>query len=181
MMGRIRQRSSDLLFSMNPSASRKLQQTRWLLGIFITGLALSGITAFPLLQELNLLVSLLGLEGTPRVGLALAEWILRVRDGLRHTYEAYPFMAYGTDWLAFGHLMIALFFIGPWMDPVRNRWVLQAGLIACACILPLAFICGPLRGIPFYWQLIDCSFGFGGAIPLFLALRLSRQIEAEGR
>jgi hypothetical protein len=38
-------------------------------------------------------------------------------------------------------------------------------------IWPLALICGPIRGIPFYWQLIDCSFGFFGMIPLLLCLR----------
>ena len=32
-------------------------------------------------------------------------------------------------------------------------------------IFPLAFIAGPIRGITFYWQLIDCSFGvFGFAL-----------------
>ena len=66
----------------------------------------------------------------------------------------------GTDWLAFGHLVIALFFVGPWRHPVANAWVLKAGLVACAGVIPLALICGPLRGIPFYWRLIDCSFVF---------------------
>jgi len=51
-------------------------------------------------------------------------------------------------------------------------------MIACALIVPLALICGPLRGIPFVWQLIDCSFGVFGIIPLWLARRDIRRIVA---
>jgi hypothetical protein len=40
-------------------------------------------------------------------------------------------------------------------------------MIACVAIIPLAFICGPIRQIPFYWRLIDCSFGVFGIIPLY--------------
>ena len=32
----------------------------------------------------------------------------KVRDALNDTYSRYPFIAYGTDWLAFGHFVIAL-------------------------------------------------------------------------
>jgi hypothetical protein len=35
-------------------------------------------------------------------------------------------------------------------------------MIACAGIVPLALICGHLRGIPFWWQLADMSFGIVG-------------------
>jgi hypothetical protein len=44
-------------------------------------------------------------------------------------------------------------------------------------IFPLAFICGPIRHIPFYWQLIDCSFGIIGIIPLFFCYRWIKQLE----
>ena len=101
-----------------------------------------------------------------------------MRDGLDATYAAYPFIAYGTDWLAFGHLIIALFFIGPMIDPVRNVFVLRAGLWACALVLPLALICGPIRGIPVFWRLIDCSFGVLGAPLLWYCLRLTRLLTA---
>lgn len=164
---------------MNASPRDTLRQIRWLLVLFIAGLVLSGITAFPLLHELNLLASLLGVgDASSAAGHSgLGWWILRVREGLAHTYAAYPFIAYGTDWLAFGHLVIALFFVGPWIDPVRNKWVLKVGLIACAGVIPLALICGPIREIPFYWRLIDCSFGVLGALPLWLALKLTRRLE----
>lgn len=85
-------------------------------------------------------------------------------------------MAYGTDWLAFARIAIAVYFVGPLIDPLKNEWVLYAGLISCALVLPLAFICGALRGIPFYWRLIDCSFGLLGAVPLLYCLHLTRLI-----
>jgi hypothetical protein len=106
----------------------------------------------------------------------LARWILTVREGLEVTYEKYPFIAYGTDWLAFGHLTIALFFILPWKDPVRYEGVLKVGVAASLLVIPLALICGPLRGIPFWWRIIDCSFGLLCLPPLLFALRKVRTL-----
>lgn len=162
--------------------SQQLRNIRWLLSFFIAGLFLSGITAFPLVQELDLLCSLAGVGDvrSPAGHTGLVWWLLRVREGLHAASVQYPFLAYGTDWLAFGHIIIALFFIGPWIDPVRNVWVLRVGLFACAAVIPLALICGPIRGIPFYWRLIDCSFGVFGAIPLLLVLRLTKQLARSG-
>ena len=87
-------------------------------------------------------------------------------------------MAYGTDWLAFAHIVIAVAFIGPLRDPVKNIWVIEFGIIACIMIFPLALIAGPIRGIPFYWRLIDCMFGAIGIVPLMIVHRLIKQIEA---
>jgi hypothetical protein len=42
------------------------------------------------------------------------------------------------------------------------------GIIACLGVIPLALIAGAIRQIPFYWRLIDCSFGILGIIPLML-------------
>ena len=72
--------------------------------------------------------------------------------------------------------MIAMFFIGPFRDPVRNAWVLRCGLVACAGVIPLALICGHIRGIPLQWRLIDCSFGIIGAIPLLYCLSLIKRM-----
>ena len=152
---------------------------RIVLGIFIGGLVLSGVTAFPLSHELDLMARMLGVDQfTPQSAPHdLGRWVLTVRDGLREMYAAHPWIAYGTDWLAFAHLVLAVFFISPWRDPVRNVWVLQAGIIACVLVLPLALICGPLRGIPLYWRLVDCSFGVFGALPLMYCLSLARRME----
>ena len=70
-----------------------------------------------------------------------------------------------------------MFFIGPLVDPVRNVWVLQAGIIACGLVILLALICGAVRQIPLGWRLIDCSFGVLGALPLYYCLRLTRTLE----
>jgi hypothetical protein len=156
-----------------------LKQIRLAIGIVIAGLVFSGITAFPLLQEIRLLSFLMTGEtpGNPELHGGFAHWILRVREGLEVTHERYPFLAYGTDWLAFGHLVIALFFIPPWRDPVRYRDVLRVGVVASLAVIPLALVCGSIRGIPFGWQVIDSSFGLLCLPPLLFALRKIREWE----
>jgi hypothetical protein len=47
-------------------------------------------------------------------------------------------------------------------------------------VVPLALIAGPVRGIPFFWRIIDSSFGIVGAVPLLLCLRYTRQLERLG-
>jgi hypothetical protein len=56
---------------------------------------------------------------------ALYGWVVRVYAALRDMNSRYPFLAYGYDWLAFAHLVIAVAFIGPLRDPVRNKWVME--------------------------------------------------------
>jgi hypothetical protein len=153
----------------------------WLL-IVIAGLALSGVTAFPLETELHWL--LLILRSAPLRSFAgythLLPWIDRVYGGLSFTNKHFPFLAYGTDWLAFAHLVIAVAFIGPYRDPVRNEWVITFGLIACAGVIPLALIAGHIREIPISWRLLDCSFGVLGGIPLLLCKRHIHTLEQSG-
>ena len=148
----------------------RLRRTRFWLGIFIVGLVLSGLTAFPLQSELGWLVSVLQKSGLREMADSthLLPWVERVNEALTDTNAQYPFLAYGTDWLAFAHLVIAIAFLGPYLDPVRNKWVVTFGLIACAGVVPLALIAGEIRGIPLGWRLIDCSFGLFGAIPLVI-------------
>ncbi|HUM46348.1 MAG TPA: hypothetical protein PLD84_05440, partial [Chitinophagales bacterium] len=90
--------------------------------------------------------------------------------------STYPFMAYGTDWLAFAHIVIAIAFLGPYKDPIKNSWVIDWGLINCILVIPLALIAGPIRDIPFFHQLIDCSFGIIGFIILFICRNLIVQL-----
>jgi len=142
----------------------------------IVGLLISGATAIPLQTELDWLAGWAG--GDQASGEGLAGWFHRVREALRVANQNYPFLAYGTDWLAFGHFVIALAFVGALRDPVRNRWLFDWGLIACALIIPYALVMGGVRGIPFWWRLIDCSFGILGAVPLWLARRWTRALPA---
>lgn len=155
-----------------------LRRVRCWLWIFIVCLVLSGLTAFPLQSESRWLADAVQNSGLGDHFPGIAAWTTRIRDGLADTGRRYPFLAYGTDWLAFAHLVIAVAFWGPLTDPVRNVWVIRWALIACAGILPLALICGPLRGIPLYWRFIDMSFGVVGAIPLLIVLRAIRGLEA---
>lgn len=143
----------------------------WLV-LFIVGLALSGITAFPIETELAFLSRHSG-----ALPAAMANWINSVYLAVKNTNKNYPYLSYGTDWLAFGHLVIATVFIGPLKDPVKNIWVLQFGMIACVMVFPLAFIAGPIRGIPFFWRLIDCCFGLFGIIPLYICYSSIKKLE----
>ena len=159
------------------TAAQRLRRIRFWLAIVVIGLVISGVTAFPLEVETRYLLRAL----TPFADRApaLVGWITRVHTGLADAGQRYPFLAYGTDWLAFAHLMIAVAFWGPLRDPVRNVWVVQFGMIACLGIVPLALICGPIRGIPFFWTCIDLSFGVFGLLPLVIAYRQIRLLERD--
>jgi len=163
------------------NAAARIRRIRGWLILFVVGLVLSGLTAFPLLSELRVVCSVLGIDPTasPQSYVGLRYWIATVSAGLRETYAKYPFVAYGTDWLAFAHLVIAVAFVGPIRDPVRNVWVVTFGIIACLGVIPLALIAGSIREIPFYWRLIDCSFGVFGLVPLLLARRDIRTLQVE--
>jgi hypothetical protein len=145
------------------------------LAIFIIGLVLSGATAFPLVSEVRMLAFVLHHAPAPD---ALVAFIDRVREGLVTTNVNYPFLAYGTDWLAFAHLVIAVAFIGPWRDPVRNIWVIEWGMICCVAIVPLALIAGPIRHLPWWWLPIDISFGAVGIIPLMIVRRMIKRLDS---
>lgn len=146
---------------MKTENSKQLKHIRRVVLFFMVALVLSGITAFPLETELSILHRFT--EGSPG---PLSAFIDTVYEAVKSSNAQYPFLAYGTDWLAFAHLVIAVAFIGPYKDPIQNIWVIEFGMISCLMIFPLALICGAIRGIPVYWQLIDCSFGVFGLIPL---------------
>jgi hypothetical protein len=73
--------------------------------------------------------------------------------------------------------VIAAAFIGPFIDPVRNKWIITFGLIACAGVIPLALVAGQIRGIPIAWRLLDCSFGIFAAVPLLFCRRSIAALE----
>jgi len=141
---------------------------------FMVALLLSGITAFPAETELAWL-----LRYRSNLPLALGDFLYTVHKALQATNNKYPMLAYGYDWLAFAHIVIALLFIGPLRDPVKNVWVIEWGILACVAVIPLAFIAGPVRGIPVWWQLIDCSFGIIGILPLYLLRKWIQVLETQ--
>ncbi|MFZ4162197.1 hypothetical protein ACOZDE_27855 [Streptomyces griseoincarnatus] len=155
-----------------------LKGIRVWLAFFVVCLVLSGVTAFPLVHELRWAEEVLRSLGAPDHLPGLMEWIERVRDRLDTADADHPFLLYGTDWLAFAHLVIAVAFLGPYRDPVRNVGVVEFGLIACAGVVPLALICGPIRGIPFWWSVIDMAFGVFGAVPLYVVRKKIKRLEA---
>ena len=151
------------MLAANYDASQvRIQIRNWTI-FFMIALAISGITAFPLQSELLWLSRQSGLMPS-----WLSEWVSRVKDGVVNTNTAYPFISYGTDWLAFAHIIIAMLFIGILKDPVRNKWIIDWAMICCILVFPVALIAGPIRDIPLYHQVIDCCFGVFGLIPLWM-------------
>ena len=141
---------------------KSIQLIRRLLVAFIIILFLSGLTTIPVIGELSFLLKIFS---SPT---QFHSWLERVLSAYKNVNNDAPFLLYGYDWLAFAHFVLALLFIGPLRDPVKNIWVIQFGLICCVLIFPYAFIAGSFRGIPIGWRLIDCSFGLFGFLPLWI-------------
>jgi hypothetical protein len=157
------------------------RRIRILTMFFILGLVISGVTAIPLNTEISLLAKWFpSNSGSPAIA-EMARWLGKVQAALGETKQNFPFLFYGTDWLAFGHFVIALAFVGALRDPVRNRWLFSFGMIACALVVPYALMFGALRGIPFWWRLIDCSFGVFGFVPLWLCHKWADELERPHR
>ena len=155
------------------------RRIKFFIWFFIIGLVLSGATALPLRWELDLLTNWFGLTGQTSATATseLGRWLLTAREALLEVDAKHPLLFYGTDWLAFGHFVIAISFVGALRDPVRNRWLFDFGLIACVLVIPFALMFGALRGIPFWWRLIDCSFGVFGFVPLWFCRKWVRELE----
>src|ERR1043165_2412760 len=129
------------------------RRIRWLTWVFLIGLVISGVTAIPLLTELDWLSKITGAQQLVEQSAATAApewavWLEKIRHALVETDARHPILFYGTDWLALGHIVIGVSFIGALRDPVRNRWLFDFGLIACAMVIPWAFVFGEVRGIP---------------------------------
>lgn len=135
-----------------------MKTIRFHLAGFTALLFLSGITAFPVVTEIDFLF-----RNKTSFPDFLTEWIELLYAIIHNTPDI---MFYGTDWLAFAHMVIGLFFIPVYMNPVKHKANIIVAMVACLLVFPLAFICGSVRGIPFFHQLIDCSFGLIGMIYL---------------
>lgn len=144
------------------------KRARWMLVIVSLGLLLAGISVWPAVTEIELVISLLWGEQKPTSELHV--FLLNAKQGLIETESKYPFILYGLDWLAFAHIVLAILFAGAIRDPVRNKWIVQCGLIMCVGVFVLAAIFVPIRNMPNIWFLFDVFFAIA-AIPLIIALK----------
>lgn len=153
-----------------PSSTTKEKQLRrqikLVIIITIVGLLLNGASAIPLRTEMNILLSYSGLF--PQF---VQDWWAYVNKGVIETSEKYNFMRYGFDWLGFAHLLIAIAFIGPLRDPVKNQWVVQWGMIAAALSIVMAFGWERVRNIPVWWSLIDAGIAYAAFVLLWICNR----------
>jgi hypothetical protein len=143
------------------------------LKVFILSLFISGLTAIPVEEELTYIIRHFPFDGT------IKGWLEEVLIGVQQTGRDYPFLFYGYDWLAFAHFVLAILFIGPFRNPVKNKWVIEFGIIACILIIPFALIAGHFRSMPFWWRIIDCLFGIIGLVPLIICLKNIKKLEVE--
>ena len=156
---------------MTPLAQHQLRKVRLLILLFIIGLVLSGITAMPVQTQLDIAAKCFGVENlTPPATdhSAFIQWLVKVRAEVTRLNVQAPYIFYGFDWLAFGHISVAIAFIWAYRDPIQHRFLFNYGLVLCALIPPWAILTGTIRGIPGWWMLIDCSFAILGSIPLLL-------------
>jgi hypothetical protein len=128
--------------------NKEKQIVRNWLKVFIAALFISGLTAIPVEQELTYVVSHFPFEGS------IKGWLDEVLIGIQHTSKNYPFLFYGYDWLAFAHFVLAILFIGPFRDPVKNKWVIQFG---DHCLHPDHSICINSRAFPWYAILVEAD------------------------
>jgi hypothetical protein len=147
---------------------RSLTYARIWLILFSTALILAGTTAiFP--REGLRLLSPIFLPGSILASIwpSMAQWLTQVQQAIEETYDKYPFLAYGYDWLAFGHYIISIPFIMAIRNTRQIPWVINYGIFACIAVLPFAIVFGAIRGIPLFWRGVDTLFGIGGLIVLF--------------
>jgi hypothetical protein len=151
---------------------QQLKKIRRLIVFFGVMTLLSGVTAFCVESELHWL-----LQFSNHIPGSLSTFMAETYISIAKMNKETPQLYYGYDWLAFAHIVIAMAFIGPYKNPVQNIWIIEWAMLACIAVLPLALIAGPLRGIPFYWRMIDCSFGIIGIIPLWICRKWIKQYE----
>ena len=153
---------------------RRLKIIRTWIKLFMLGIIVSGITAIPIKWELEKILSI-GQYLPDSVAMLMQD----IYQGVADTMERYPFLALGTDWLAFGHLALALFFMGPLKDPVKNIWVIKFGMYICLMVIPVAFAAAFFRHMPMWWGFIDASFGVFGFMPLFIVYQHILKLQEE--
>ena len=157
---------------------RALTHTRIWLILFSTALIASGLTAIFAREGLRMLSPLFS-QGSFLWSLwpSMSEWLTLVFRAIEETYDKYPFLAYGYDWLAFGHFIISIPFLMAIRDPIRHSWVITYGISACIAVLPFAIVFGAIREIPMFWRGVDTLFGISGLIVLLILRRQLKTLE----
>lgn len=150
-----------------------ITKIRLLILFFMFALIISGATAMPAETGLHWLM-----QYKDMMPQNMGNWLQTCYLALVDTNAKYPFLAYGYDWLAFAHYVIALSFIGVYKNPVKNIWVIEWQILCCIAVFPLALIAGPIRQIPIFHIVIDCCFGLLGVIPLVICRRWIKKLEA---
>jgi hypothetical protein len=110
--------------------NKEKQKIRSWLKIFIAALFISGLTAMPVEQELTYITNHFPFEGS------IKGWLDEVLIGIQHTSKIILFFFMDIDGLPL-HICTCILFIGPFRDPVKNKWVIQFGVIACILVIPL--------------------------------------------
>lgn len=142
-----------------------MRRAKTLLLVVAFGLLVNGLAVFWLPWQTRAAVSWLP------PGSALHAWLVECRDAVADVEQRHPKLFYGLDWLGYAHVILAILFLGAARDPARNEWVIRWGLLACGLVVVHALIFVPIRGLPWWWILVDSSFGVLAAIPLGMALR----------
>ena len=75
----------------------------------MVGLVVSGLTAIPIRTQFDLGARWFGADFTAGGWIPnfVAQWLAEAYRGVVAADGAAPFIWYGTDWLAFGHVVIA--------------------------------------------------------------------------
>jgi hypothetical protein len=149
--------------------SHILFHVRFWLIFFSVALIFSGVTAIFAREGLQLLSPVFARGSTLQIYWpVMAKWLSLVYQSIEETYTKYPFLAYGYDWLAFGHFIISIPFLMAVRDPRRYSWVITYGITACLSVIPFAVVFGAIREIPIFWRIVDTLFGMGGLLVLLV-------------
>ncbi len=153
--------------------SRLRRNIRAAIIITILGLIGSGLSSFPLLTELNI-----ALHFKHMLPSMFKEWFVNVKQAVKYNHDTYPLMLYGYDWLGFSHFFIAMAFIGPLQDPVKNQWVVRWGMLVSGITILIALVAERFRDIPFFWSMIDALIGAGALLILWICNRWINELKA---
>ncbi len=151
-----------------PKSAGLLTRIRLCLALLMAGLLFSSLPGFFPLNGTKWILGLLARTSHFGDGTPLFTWFLGTRQALMATSLTARFLFYATNRDGLSRILFALLFLGPYRDPVRNRWVINFGLLSCAALVLFAFVAGEIQGMPFLWRCADAAFALLCALPLLL-------------